>query len=101
MPVKKPKAKRDAIKFYKTFEPGQEIVARTHYRGASKRRCLRFESNEPAAPGDKISDGEREIGEVVNAIGKDLLAVVPVASANAVLAIGTDRLTPVDLPYSL
>lgn len=81
--------------------PGQEIVARTHYRGASKRRCLRFTSNKPAAPGDKISDGDREIGEVVNAIGKDLLAVIPVASLNAVLAIGTDRLTPVDLPYSL
>jgi folate-binding protein YgfZ len=81
--------------------PGQEIVARTHYRGASKRRCLRFRSNKPTAPGDKISDGEREIGEVVNAIGQDLLAVIPVASVTAVLAIGTDRLTPVDLPYSL
>jgi folate-binding protein YgfZ len=81
--------------------PGQEIVARTHYRGASKRRCLRFKGNKPAAPGDKISDSEREIGEVVNAIGKDLLAVIPVASANAVLAIGTDRLTPVKLPYKL
>ena len=81
--------------------PGQEIVARTHYRGASKRRCLRFKSNKPVATGDKISDGDREIGEVVNAIGTDLLAVIPVASVNAVLAIGTDRLTPVDLPYSL
>lgn len=81
--------------------PGQEIVARTHYRGASKRRCLRFASNIPATPGDKISDGDREIGEVVNAIGKDLLAVIPVASVKAVLAIGTDRLTPVDLPYPL
>lgn len=81
--------------------PGQEIVARTHYRGKSKRRCLRFKSGKAAAPGDKISDGEREIGEVVNAIGKDMLAVLPVASANAVLAIGTDRLTPVKLPYAL
>ncbi len=81
--------------------PGQEIVARTHYRGSSKRRCLRFASNIPAAPGDKISDADREIGEVVNAIGNDLLAVVPVASATAVLAIGTDRLTLVNLPYSL
>ena len=80
--------------------PGQEIVARTHYRGVSKRRCLRFGSGKPATAGDKISDGEREIGEVVNAIGNDLLAVIPVASAHAVLAIGTDRLTPISLPYS-
>jgi folate-binding protein YgfZ len=81
--------------------PGQEIVARTHYRGVSKRRCMRFRGNIPAAPGDKISDSDREIGEVVNAIGNDLLAVIPVASANSVLAIGTDRLTPVGLPYAL
>ena len=81
--------------------PGQEIVARTHYRGVSKRRCMRFKGNIPATPGDKIYDSNREIGEVVNSIGNDLLAVVPVASANSVLAIGTDRLTPVDLPYAL
>ena len=81
--------------------PGQEIVARTHYRGASKRRCLHFQSSEPVAPGDKISDGEREIGEVVNAIGTDLLAVVPVASAKAALSVGDALLTNVDLPYSI
>ena len=60
--------------------PGQEIIARTHYRGASKRRCLRFESTAAVSPGDKISDGKRDIGEVVNAIGNDLLAVIPVAT---------------------
>ena len=59
------------------------------------------ELGRPAAPGDTISDSDREIGEVVNAIGNDLLAVIPVASANSVLAIGTDRLTPVGLPYAL
>lgn len=91
----------EIVSLEKGCYPGQEIVARTHYRGASKRRCLRFESGKPAVPGDKISDGNREIGEVVNAIGLDLLAVLPVASAGAVLAIGTDRLTPADLPYSL
>ncbi len=79
--------------------PGQEIVAQTHYRGASKRRCLHFQSSEPVAPGDKISDGEREIGEVVNAIGTDLLAVIPVASAKAALSIGDTLLTNVELPY--
>ncbi len=81
--------------------PGQEIVARTHYRGASKRRCLRFESSAPVAPGDKVSDGERDIGEVVNAIGTELLAVVPVDAADQSLTIGGIQLYLAELPYSI
>ena len=81
--------------------PGQEIVARTHYRGASKRRCLRFESRAPVAAGDKVSDGERDIGEVVNAIGTDLLAVVPVDAVDQSLTSGTVRLSRAELPYSI
>lgn len=81
--------------------PGQEIVARTHYRGASKRRCQRFHSTAPVAAGDKVRDGERDIGEVVNAIGTDLLAVVPIELANRPLTIGDAQLTHVELPYSI
>ena len=81
--------------------PGQEIVARTHYRGASKRRCLRFQSSAPVAPGDKVSDGDREIGEVVNAIETDLLAVVPMGTATNQLFVGDVALTAQDLPYSI
>jgi folate-binding protein YgfZ len=79
--------------------PGQEIVARTHYRGASKRRLLRFESAAPVAAGDKVSNGDRDIGEVVNAIGTDLLAVVPVDSASDSLTVGKAQLTHIVLPY--
>ncbi len=68
----------DIVSLDKSCYPGQEIVARTHFRGASKRRLLRFESAEPLSPGDKISDGQRDVGEIVNAIGNDLLAVVPI-----------------------
>lgn len=87
------------VNFDKGCYPGQEIVARTHYRGASKRRLLRFESSAPVAPGDKVSDGDREIGEVVNAIGNDLLAVVPLDSAAGSLAVGDASLTRIALPY--
>jgi folate-binding protein YgfZ len=80
--------------------PGQEIVARTHYRGASKRRCLRFESAAPVAAGDKVSDGERDVGEVVNAIGNDLLAVVSLDHANRDLFIGDVSLSRAELPYA-
>lgn len=81
--------------------PGQEIVARTHYRGASKRRCLRFESSTPVAAGDKVSDGERDIGEVVNAIGNDLLAVVPVDAADHALTVASVVLSRCELPYAI
>jgi folate-binding protein YgfZ len=59
----------DAISFDKGCYTGQEIVARTHYRGVSKRRSRRFRSAKPVSPGDKVSDGQRDIGEVVNEIG--------------------------------
>lgn len=81
--------------------PGQEIVARTHYRGASKRRCLRFESSAPVSAGDKLSDGARDIGEVVNAIGTDLLAVIAVAQSEERLLIGDIVLTRRELPYAI
>ena len=89
----------DAVSLDKGCYTGQEIIARTHYRGATKRRLHRFESSEPVSPGDKVSEGERNIGEVVNAIGCDLLAVVPVDKADASLAIGSISLTHIPLDY--
>lgn len=76
-----------AISFDKGCYPGQEIVARTYYRGATKRRTHRFESARPVAAGDKVSDGERDIGEVLNAIGTDLLAVIPSDKADDPLSV--------------
>lgn len=90
----------DAVSVDKGCYPGQEIVARTHFRGATKRRLLRFESISPVKPGDKISDGEREVGEVLNAIGNDLLAVVPVDKAGTGLAVDGAALKHVPLPHS-
>jgi folate-binding protein YgfZ len=88
-----------AVSFDKGCYTGQEVVARTHYRGATKRRCLRFESMQPVAPGDRVSEGDRPIGEVVNAIGNDLLAVVPVDKADSNLTVGGIALKHVTLPY--
>ena len=91
----------DAVDFDKGCYTGQEIVARTHYRGASKRRCVRFECAEPVLPGDKVSDGNRDVGEVLNAIGNDLLAIVPVDIANNELTVNGAALLHLPLPYSL
>ena len=84
-----------AVSLDKGCFPGQEIVARTHYRGKTKRRLFRFESDKPVSPGDKVSDGKRDVGEVVNAVGTDLLAVVPTESANSALTCGDATLSPV------
>jgi folate-binding protein YgfZ len=89
----------NAISFDKGCYTGQEIVARTHYRGASKRRSYRFRSSIAVHPGDKVFDGQRDVGEVVNAIGNDLLAVVPTDKISADLSVNGASLEYVALPY--
>ena len=88
-----------AVSVEKGCYPGQEIVARTHFRGATKRRLLRFQSSAPVSVGDKVSDGERDVGEVFNVIGTDLLAVVPVNKADDSLTIDGISLLNLPLPY--
>ncbi len=88
-----------AISFDKGCYTGQEVIARTHYKGVSKRRTLRFSSTAPVAVGDKVSDGGRDIGEVLNVAGLDLLAVVPVDKANETLAVNGIALQHLPLPY--
>ncbi|MEO7013751.1 MAG: folate-binding protein [Dokdonella sp.] len=46
----------DAISFDKGCYPGQEIVARLHYRGGNKRQCMRvtIESSTPPSAGERI-----------------------------------------------
>ncbi len=88
-----------AISFDKGCYPGQEIVARTHYRGATRRRTHRFRAAQPVSPGDKVSDGERDIGEVLNAIGTDLLAVIPLEKADQALSVAGIDLEHIPLAY--
>ncbi|MBL8378243.1 MAG: folate-binding protein YgfZ [Burkholderiales bacterium] len=73
------------ISFRKGCYPGQEVVARAHYRGAVKRRMVRASVGAPATPGMGLfgADGQ-ESGTVVNACadgagGSELLAVIPLA----------------------
>ncbi|NQV86068.1 MAG: folate-binding protein YgfZ [Woeseiaceae bacterium] len=89
----------DAISFDKGCYTGQEIVARTHYKGASKRRTLRFESTNPVSAGDKIALNGRDVGEVLNVAGNNLLAVVPIVNAKDALQVGDTSLTSIPLPY--
>ena len=90
----------DAISLDKGCYTGQEIIARTHYRGATKRRTHGFESSAAVAVGDKVNAGGRAVGEVLNVAGDKLLAVVPTDAADDQLVAAGARLTPVRLPYA-
>ena len=90
----------DAISLDKGCYTGQEIVARTHYKGATKRRTLRFEASSEVTVGSKISDATRDIGEVLNASGTALLGVVAIAKTDADLFSGSSQLQLADMPYS-
>ncbi len=57
------------VSFKKGCYPGQEIVARTQYRGILKKRAVRVRSAAPLAPGDSVySDafGDQSAGTVAN-----------------------------------
>ena len=77
----------DAISLDKGCYTGQEIIARTHYKGATKRRMLRFSCADEIAPGDKVQLDGRDVGEVLNVAGSELLAVVPVEKAGLGLVV--------------
>jgi folate-binding protein YgfZ len=93
------------ISFEKGCYTGQEIIARTHFRGAIKRRMFRFAAaSAPPAPGARLVHGDQHAGEVVDAAasgaGSELLAVVNLAQKDAELRLeGTS--TPLQrLPMS-
>lgn len=86
--------------------PGQEIVARTHFLGKSKRGLRLFQSAAAVAPGDMlVSAGGDAMGEVVSFHAADsrlLLAVLPLDMADeAVHAPDGTRLTPLPLEDGL
>jgi folate-binding Fe-S cluster repair protein YgfZ len=89
-----------AISFSKGCYTGQEVVARTEHLGVSKRRLMRYQTeSDSVAVGDKLTDDGRNIGEVVNVMGHDLLAVTPVALHEKALTINDQVATPIGLPY--
>jgi folate-binding protein YgfZ len=89
-----------AISFAKGCYTGQEIVARTEHRGSSKRRLMRYTTeSDSVAIGDKLTEGDRAVGEVVNVSGSNLLAVTPVATQHQALTVCGAPANPADLPY--
>ena len=106
-----------AINFKKGCYPGQEIVARAHYRGAVKRRAYLAHVAGEAKAGDALfasdlsrQDGGQESGTIANAApapggGSDVLAVIQMQShAQASIHLGAadgPALQFAELPYTI
>lgn len=99
-----------AVSFDKGCYPGQEVVARTHHRGAVKRRLRRFAAAGAALParGTRVlgADGDAA-GEVLRAApadeGIELLAVARLDAAPETLALDGFgvALRELPLPYPI
>lgn len=95
----------NALSFGKGCFPGQEIIARVHYRGKTKRRLAVIAASKanPPAPGTELVSGDALAGRVIDAQLKEPghvlgLAVVGVeVPAGAQLRLGDAGGTPVQL----
>lgn len=70
--------------------PGQEIVARTHFLGKAKRALVLLEGSTELQAGVMVSDGTRDIGEVVCTSAPSAqaaLAVLPLERAASGLSV--------------
>jgi len=84
-----------AVSFTKGCYPGQEIVARTQHRGASKRRLKHYRTEGDFNEDDKLAYDNKEVGQIVCRAGRDLLALTPVEIHDSILTIGQARALPV------
>jgi tRNA-modifying protein YgfZ len=96
-----------AVSFTKGCYVGQETVARLHYKGKPNRHLRGLRLSQPAAPGDVLMLGERDVGRVGSAaqspeFGPIALAIVRrEAEPGASVAVGAAAAGAevVDLPF--
>ncbi len=91
------------VNFQKGCYPGQEVVARSQFRGSIKRRAYLFDTDSPVAAGQEVfhsADASQPAGQVVNAAasisGSGFSALVEVKTA--VLGSGSLHVGSVDGP---
>ena len=73
----------DGLSYQKGCYPGQEVIARLHYRGEVKRRLYSIKSNGELIEGTVINtDKDEKVGIVINAVKEDVyffgLAVIEI-----------------------
>ncbi|MDQ6684605.1 MAG: folate-binding protein [Pseudomonadota bacterium] len=101
-----------AVDFKKGCYPGQEVVARSQYRGTTKRRTFLYDVDALARPGDDVYGPEplgEAVGTVANAAprpdgGSSALVEVRLAAIESTLHLGAadgPALRQRDLPYAV
>ena len=99
----------DGVNFKKGCYPGQEVVARSQFRGQLKRRAYLAHADAELPVGAEIftpEDAEQPVGQVAQAApapggGWDALVVLQTSAAQAALHAGAAQLTLGSLPYPL
>ncbi|MEY2249407.1 CAF17-like 4Fe-4S cluster assembly/insertion protein YgfZ [Comamonas sediminis] len=101
----------DGVSFKKGCYPGQEVVARSQFRGTLKRRMYRLASAAQPQPGQEVfaaNDDSQPVGTVVqsaaSASGFEALVSMQIAAASAPLHLGSSTgaaLQLLSLPYAL
>jgi folate-binding protein YgfZ len=102
------------VNFQKGCYPGQEIVARSHYRGTIKRRMFLFDVDAPATAGQEVfhsADPGQPAGMVANAaprpdgVGSSALVEIKLAALDGgSIHLGTADGAPLtrrELPYAV
>jgi tRNA-modifying protein YgfZ len=100
------------VNFKKGCYPGQEVVARSQFRGTLKRRAFIVHADSALATGAEVfaaNDAEQSTGTVVQAApapqgGWDAIVSMQISSANEALTVGSPSgavLTLQALPYAL
>ncbi|HEY5809615.1 MAG TPA: hypothetical protein VIT67_16690, partial [Povalibacter sp.] len=97
------------ISFEKGCYTGQEVIARTHFRGSVKRRMFHFRAGCAAPPpGTRIVAAGAHAGDVVDAVttadGCELLAVVSLGQIDGLLDLAEipgSALERLSLPYEV
>lgn len=99
-----------AISFNKGCYPGQEVVARSQFRGSVKRRLTIIQATHPLQTGGTIYDeSQAPIANILTAAPAPntnttqwhALAVLPTQSTQSVLKIEQEPITCLPLPYSI
>ena len=102
----------DGVSFKKGCYPGQEVVARSQFRGTLKRRMYRVASPALPTPGQEVfvaSDADQPVGTVVfaaarTAEGFEALVSMQTSAADEALHLGSSTgpaLQVLALPYAL
>lgn len=100
------------VNFQKGCYPGQEVVARSQYRGTLKRRSFLYRSEQPAQAGQEVyaaDDASQPAGMVANAASVDglghlALVEVRLAALDQALQLGAPggpALRRLEMPYAV